>query len=101
MLRHLVLPPIDRRRRQESVFSYGQHDPGFESRQGKITHLRNVHSGPGADPASRKMGTEGEVLSPLLLKRTGRQTDHRHIIDTDIQGVTGGKDHTSGGCSLC
>jgi len=47
-----ILPPAGRRRRQVSVLSYWQHDPGFESRHGKITHLQNVHPGPGAHPAS-------------------------------------------------
>jgi len=79
-----ILPPVDGRSRQESVFSYGQHDPGFESRKGKITHLRKVHPGPGVDPASREMRTEEEGLSPLPLKRTGREADHLHIIDIDI-----------------
>jgi len=47
----LILPPVDRRRQVSSMLGYGQHDPGFESCHGKVTHLRNVHSGPGANQA--------------------------------------------------
>ena len=54
-------------------------------------HYRGDHSG------TRNLYTCTEQLADI----NGKLSDKDGSNHTDIQGVTGGTDQTSGGCSLC